>query len=110
LPGAPLPRTDPLFPLGLLPLASAENSANTIRVLDTLVARLLDMRAEIEAQDMEALEMRFEAARQGRINWWKERWNANWASKEQGGSETPTAGEWMGRLITGYHPKDKKKK
>jgi prephenate dehydrogenase len=105
--------TDPAVsaePAAALASAAVNNRLNTIRVLDTLVAKLMDMRAEIEAQDMEALEKRFEAARQGRINWWKERWNASWASHEQGGSETPTSGEWMGRLITGYHPKDKKKK
>jgi len=89
--------------------AAVNNRTNVVRVVDTLVARLLEMRAEIEAQDLKALEKRFTVARQGRMNWWKERWNANWAAKEQGGSETPTAGEWMGRLVTGYHPKGKKK-
>jgi hypothetical protein len=74
------------------------------------VARLLEMRAEIEAQDVESLEKRFAVVREGRINWWKERWGANWTAKELGsGSKTPTAGEWMGRLVTGYRPKDKKK-
>jgi prephenate dehydrogenase len=88
---------------------AVNNRTNAIRVLDTLVARLLEMRAEIEDQDLQALEQRFTQVRQGRMNWWKERWNANWAAKEQGGLETPTAGEWMGRLVTGYHPKDRKK-
>ena len=90
--------------------AAVNNRANAIRVLDTLVARLLDMRAEIEAQDVEALEKRFTEVRALRMHWWTERWNANWAATEQGSSNTPTSGEWMGRLVTGYHPKDRKKK
>jgi prephenate dehydrogenase len=91
--------------------AAVHNRTNAKRVLDTLVARLLEMRAEIEAQDIKALEKRFAVVREGRINWWKERWGANWTAKELGsGSQTPTAGEWMGRLVTGYHPKGKNKK
>jgi prephenate dehydrogenase len=89
--------------------AAVHNRTNVLRVVDTLVARLNETRAEIEDQDVKALEQRFSSVRQGRMNWWKERWNANWAEKEQGGSEVPSAGEWMGRLVTGYHPKDKKK-
>jgi len=96
-------------PAAALASAAVNNRTNTIRVLDTLVGRLLEMRAEIEAQDVEALEKRFTEVRLGRMNWWTERWNANWAANEQGSSNTPTSGEWMGRLVTGYHPKGKKK-
>jgi prephenate dehydrogenase len=97
-------------PAAALASAAVNNRTNTIRVLDTLVGRLLEMRAEIEAQDVEALEKRFTEVRLRRMNWWTERWNANWAVNEQGSSNTPTSGEWMGRLVTGYHPKGKNKK
>ncbi len=97
-------------PAAALASAAVNNRTNAIRVLDTLVARLLDIRAEIEAQDVEALEKRFTDVRNRRMHWWQERWNASWAAKEQGSSNTPTSGEWMGRLVTGYHPKDRKKK
>ncbi len=97
-------------PAAALASAAVNNRTNTIRVLDTLVARLLEMRAEIEAQDIQALEKRFTEVRNRRMNWWQERWNANWAANEQSSSNTPSSGEWLGRLVTGYHPKDRKKK
>ena len=89
--------------------AAVNNRQNTIRVLDTLVSALQDIRSEIEAQDVKALEARFESGREGRVNWWKERWGANWAAKEQAsGVEIPKASDWMGRLIGTYRPKNKK--
>jgi len=91
--------------------AAVHNRKNATRVIDTLIAALNDMRAEIEAGDIKALEASIAEARQGRMSWWTERWNANWAAKEQGTAvEIPTASEWMGRLIGGYRPKDKNKK
>ena len=91
--------------------AAVHNRKNAMRVIDTLISALQDMRAEIDAQDTKALEARFNSARERRIAWWKERWNANWAAREQdSGIEAPTAAEWMGRLIIPFRPKDKNKK
>lgn len=96
-------------PAAALAAAAVNNRLNTTRVIDNLVRVLLDLRAQIEAQDVESLEKRFTDIRTRRMSWWQERWGANWAAKEQGTSNTPTSSQWMGRLITGYHPKDKKK-
>lgn len=91
--------------------ASVNNRKNATRVIDTLVSVLLDIRAEIEAGDVAALEARFTSVREGRMNWWKERWSANWAARERdSGAEIPKASEWMGRLIGTYRPRDKQPK
>jgi prephenate dehydrogenase len=104
--------TDPVVSSGsgeALASATIHNPQNVTRVIDTLVAALQDIRAEIEAQDGKALEVRFQEAREGRMNWWKERWGANWAAKEQTSDVyIPKASEWMGRLIGTYRPKNKK--
>jgi prephenate dehydrogenase len=106
--------TDPVVSSGsaeALAAAAIHNAENTTRVINKLIENLMDIRADIEAGDVKALEEHLLKAREGRINWWKERWAGNWAAKEQASDVSiPKASEWMGRLVAGYRPKDKNKK
>jgi hypothetical protein len=63
---------------------SAQNRENVIRVLNTMMNALLDLRDDLENKDDASLKKRFESAREGRITWLDERIKANW-SRASGG-------------------------
>jgi prephenate dehydrogenase len=80
---------------------------NVLRVLDSLIASLQSIRADIQAQDAKALDERLGRARRGREEWLKQRMAANWLEEELPPAETPTASEWFGRLLGLRRKKDK---
>ncbi len=83
------------------------NRENTLRMLDTLVASLDELRQALSDQDQAALQEFLEQARQERQQWWKQRQAANWAAEDNPQPQTPSAGSMLGRLI-GIRPKEKK--
>ena len=86
--------TDPVVsdePAAAMAGAAIHNSKNAVRVIDNLIATLQEMRTEIEEGDLKGLEKRITDARESRINWWKERWNANTPSLVASVTKTFTA-------------------
>jgi prephenate dehydrogenase len=80
--------------------AVMDDRTHLLRVLDGIIARLQDMRDDIESEDNAALLAGFKQARQGRELWWKQRSEANWSAKEQQlATEFPTSSAILGRLI-----------
>jgi len=75
------------------------NRENTLRMIDTLIDSLGDLRQAIAQQDQPAIQELLENALKGRELWWKQRLAANWAALENPQPRTPGAGEMIGRLI-----------
>jgi prephenate dehydrogenase len=83
-------------------LASAvmDDRANILRLLDGIIARLQDVRDDIEREDKGALLTGIKQARAGRELWWKQRSQANWSAEElQPAEEAPTSSVIFGRFI-----------
>jgi prephenate dehydrogenase len=83
-------------------LASAviDDRANILRVLDGVIARLQDVRDEIDREDKAALVAVIQQARAGRELWWMQRSQANWAAEElRPATEIPSSSAIFGRLI-----------
>jgi prephenate dehydrogenase len=89
-----------------------ENREHVIRVLDSLNARLAEVRKELYEQDAEALTSRFAAARRGRERWLSQRLRADWVAEENAPPvELPTAKEVFSRMVGfGRKPKSKTEK
>ena len=89
--------------------ASTSNSQNVIRVIDSLVEALYDLRANIQDGKTEDLTKLFKKMRDGRILWWGQRFKGNWSAAEAASTqELPTSGEVFGHLF-GIRPKKRKK-
>jgi len=86
-----------------------ENREHIIRLIDSINARLAELRNELYEQDAEALTKRFTAARQGRERWLLERLRADWVAEETAPPvELPSAKEFFSRMIGfGRKPKSK---
>lgn len=81
---------------------------HVVRVIDSLIATLHHMRADINEQNHKALLESLKRARTGREGWWRERWTAHWSAEETAPSvEMPTAKDIMGRLVGWRRPKEK---
>ena len=83
-------------------LASAvlDDRANILRVLDGVIARLQEVRDDIDKGDKAALLAGIQRARAGRELWWKQRSQANWSAEElQPATEMPSSSAIFGRLI-----------
>lgn len=77
-----------------------DDRANTLRILDGVIARLQEWRAHIDQGDKAALLAAIQQARAGRETWWKQRSEANWAAEElQPATDMPTSSAIFGRLI-----------
>ena len=59
-------------------MSALHNRENSIRILDAIIASLLDLREDIDKQDEESLQKRLESAREGREIWLAERAKADW--------------------------------
>jgi prephenate dehydrogenase len=76
------------------------NRENVLRWMDGLIAALNHLRADLYAQDAQALEARLQRARSGRETWWQQRQAANWQGEENAPAvEAPTGSEVFGRLL-----------
>jgi prephenate dehydrogenase len=80
---------------------------NMLRVLDEAIARLQQWRDDIESQDTAAILAGIQRARAGRVLWWQQRSQANWAAEEiQPATEMPSGSSIFGRLFgTGWKRK-----
>ncbi len=80
---------------------------NMLRVLDGAIARLQQWRDDIESEDTAALLAGIQRARAGRVLWWQQRSQANWAAEEtRPATEMPSGSSIFGRLFgTGWKRK-----
>ena len=79
--------------------AALLNHENVVRVMDSMIATLQAIRADVAQKDAEALDERLERARRGREDWWKQRQTAIWVGEGPPPVNTPAASEWFGRLL-----------
>jgi prephenate dehydrogenase len=86
---------------------------NTLRVLDTMIASLSEIRDEIDSQAADQLGARIEKAIDGWAKWWSIRQKGDWYEVELGDTrpEAPSAGDYMRKLFLGKlgTPPEKKK-
>lgn len=82
-----------------LATASVENSQDTLRLLDAIIASLQALRDDVARRDENHLAQSMEQAREGRAHWADERQSADWASEQLGKREKPQAGDFWRRLF-----------
>jgi prephenate dehydrogenase len=87
--------------------AALLNAANTVRMLDLLIAELGDIRDAVESRNADTLRERLEHAMKGRAEWLRQRIEANWEKKPGQEVPLPTGGEVLGRLF-GIRPRKEK--
>jgi len=80
---------------------------NMLRVLDGAISQLQQWRDDIESEDTAALLAGIQRARAGRVLWWQQRSEANWAAEEiRPATEMPSGSSIFGRLFgTGWKRK-----
>jgi prephenate dehydrogenase len=99
--------TQPTSPASLASTA-LYNRDNSLRVIDSAIAALQAIRADLNNRDDKSLLQRLERAYNGRELWWGQRQVGDWANEElPAGVEAPKAGDVFGKLI-GIRPKSKK--
>lgn len=74
---------------GLATLA-VQNRENVVRALNALMNSLLDLREDMENEDIESLKQRLESAHKGRETWLDERFKADWSQMPGGKVERPS--------------------
>lgn len=90
--------------------SALENRENVVRLLNTYIASLIDLRDEIEASDREALRKRLEEAFKGRSRWLDERSGAEWLQVESQHTAVPTLGERLQQTFLGGLATDRQKR
>ena len=84
------------------------NHDSVLRVLDSAIAALQNIREDISVQDSDALNERLNHARQAREKWWKERQAGDWLSVEGVTVEVPSVSGAFSRMLgLGKKPKTK---
>ena len=79
-----------------------------LRVLDSTIAALQNIRNDINLQNSDSLNERLSRARQGREKWWKERQAGDWLSVEGMTVEMPSVSGVFSRMLgLGKKPKTK---
>lgn len=89
--------------------SAIQNRENMVRVLNTYISSLIDLRDEIEANDRQALLQRLDVAQKGRERWLNGRITGEWLKAEREQVNTPTFGERMSQLFLGSRFKDRQK-
>jgi prephenate dehydrogenase len=91
--------------------AAMHNRANTLRLLDELIAHLAALRADIANEEADSLKNRLAAARAGQWKWWEERSAGDWLAVERGSAVMQTSGAWkqqLGALSRLFEPRRKR--
>ena len=89
--------------------AALENRENMVRLLNSYISSLLQLRDEIEANNREALETRLDNTWSGRIRWFEERFEAEWLNKEAQKVDAPSFGERVNQMLFGSSIADRTK-
>lgn len=90
--------------------AALENRETMVRLLNSYISSLIQMREEIEAGDRDALGMRLESAWGGRIRWFEERADADWINKEAQKIDAPSFGSRINQMLFGSAISERAKK
>jgi prephenate dehydrogenase len=89
--------------------ASLLNRENMLRLLDSAIASLVNLRGDIDAKDQAALNERLKNARAGRELWWAQRQTGSWGDGAEE-APMPDAPGLFGRMFgMGKNPKNKSK-
>jgi prephenate dehydrogenase len=97
---------DDVLSLGQVAL---ENRENMVRLLNTYISSLIDLRDNIEANDREAVLDQLEDALKGRIRWFDERLQGEWLKGEAQQIDAPSFGERVNQMLFGGVIADRQK-
>ena len=78
-----------------------ENRESMVRLLNSYISSLIQLRDELEDSDREALGTRLENAWNGRIRWFEERADADWLNKEGQKIDAPSFGDRVNQMLLG---------
>lgn len=92
-----------------LTAAALENRENTVRLLNTYISALLNLREAIDANDREAVSERLQDAIQGRGRWFDERVAAEWLNREGQEIDAPSFGDRVNQMLFGGFMTDRTK-
>lgn len=81
--------------------AALENRENLVRLLNSYITSLLELRDELEDGDREALGRRLEKAWNGRVRWFEERSEAEWLKQDIQKIDAPSFGERISQMLFG---------
>jgi len=87
-----------------------ENRENLVRLINSYITSLIQLRDELEDGDREALGTRLENAWSGRIRWFEERVEAEWLNKEAQKIDAPSFGERVNQMLFGSALSDRTKR
>ena len=85
------------------------NRENIVRLLNSYITSLINLRDEIESQDREALARRLEDAWKGRVRWFDERTAAEWLKGEAQPIDAPSFGDRVNQMFFGSLMTDRQK-
>jgi prephenate dehydrogenase len=89
--------------------SAIENRENVVRLLNSYISSLINLRDEIDAVDRDALAARLEDSRQRRIRWFDERVAADWLNREAQQVDAPSLGNRMNQMLFGSMLRDRQK-
>ncbi len=86
-----------------------ENRQNVVRLLNSFITSLIELRDEIDENDREALAHRLENSLNGRIRWFDERLAAEWLNKDAQPVDAPSFGDRVNQMLFGSLITDRSK-
>jgi len=89
--------------------AALNNRENTVRLLNSYIASLLQIRDEIEDNDRDVLGNHLDTIWSGRTQWFEERVEADWLNKEGQKVDAPSFGERINHMLFGSSITDRTK-
>jgi prephenate dehydrogenase len=95
--------------VGSLGETALENRENIVRLLNTYISSLINLRDEIDANDREAVTARLEDSLKGRIRWFDERVGAEWLKGEAQPIDAPSFGDRVNQMLFGGMITDRQK-
>ena len=87
-----------------------ENRENIVRLLNSYISSLIQLRDEIESSDRGAVTARLEEALQGRTRWFDERIAAEWLKGEAQPIDAPSFGDRVNQMLFGSMVGDRSKR
>jgi len=89
--------------------AALENRENMVRLLNSYITSLIQLRDDIDEGDREALGERLDNAWDGRMRWFEERSEAEWLNKEAQKVDAPSFGDRVNQMLFGSSIADRTK-
>jgi prephenate dehydrogenase len=86
-----------------------ENRENVVRLLNTYISTLINLRDEVEENDRQALLERLELAWKGRLRWFDERVAGEWLKGQAQQIDAPSFGERVNQMLFGGMLTDRQK-